>query len=349
STMSHTAGTVLVTGANGGLGIGFVAQLLQSPYATSHEAIYAVRDPEKAVALKTVLKTAPRDHKHLVLPLDLTSLHHIRAFAADVNNGVKAGSLLPIQALVLNAGVKDCTGDNFTKDGYEHTFAVNYLANFLLSLLLLESMDKQCGRIIYVGSTAAFITGGPNPSPFVSEQQKKAFITTTEKMAKGIEEIPDPKGDLNNAGERRYALSKLLMAMWMYEFQRRLDADSKLSNIAVLGLDPGWVGGTDITRNSPLTVKFFFENILNLVGYIMSFFSSNPLIRTASKAGADLLRVCFDKKAFGEFPKARYINGSELYHTPEEAGDEKQQKSLWEESLKLVGIKGDDTILDNWK
>ena len=76
-------------------------------------------------------------------------------------------------------------------------------------------MDKQCGRIVYVGSTAAFINGGPNPDPFISEQQKKAFITTTEKMAKGIEEFPDPKGDVNNAGERRCALSKLLLMQWM--------------------------------------------------------------------------------------------------------------------------------------
>jgi len=73
------------------------------------------------------------------------------------------------------------------------------------------------------------------------------------------------------------------------------------------------------------------------------------LIRTPSKTGADFQRVCFDRKAFGEYPKARYINGSELYHTPEEAGDEKQQKVLWEGSLKLAGIEGDDTVLDNWR
>ncbi|TVY51962.1 Protochlorophyllide reductase A-like protein [Lachnellula cervina] len=347
--MSDSSGTVLVTGPNGGIGLGFVSQLLQSPFATTHETIYAVRNPEKAIALQTILKTAPKDHKHLVLPLDLTSLDNIRRFAADVNKRVAAGSLRPIQALVLNAGVKDCMGDNFTKDGYEHTFAVNYLANFLLSLLLLESMDKQCGRIVYVGSTAAFITGGPNPEIFVSEQQRKTFITTTENMAKGIEEFPDPKGDLYGIGDRRYALSKLLLAMWMYEFQRRLDADPKLSNIAVLGLDPGWVGGTELARNCPPVARWFFLNILNLLGYITAFFSSNPLIRTTSKTGADFLRVCFDKKAFGEFPKARYINGSELYYTPEEARDEEQQKLLWEGSLKLVGLKGDDTILDNWK
>ena len=78
--------------------------------------------------------------------------------------------------------------------------------------------------------------------------------------------------------------------------------------------------------------KLFFP-VMKLLGYIISFFSSNPLIRTASKTGADMLRLCFDKEAFGEFPKARYVNGSELYHTPKEAENEKQQKQLWEGSL----------------
>jgi NAD(P)-dependent dehydrogenase (short-subunit alcohol dehydrogenase family) len=211
--MSITPGTILATGTNGGIGIGFVAQLLKSPYAVTHETVYAVRDPEKAVALKAVLKTAPKDHKHLILPVDLASLDSIRAFAADINTRVKAGSLPPIQALVLNAGVKDCSKEHFTGDGYERTFAVNYLANFLLTLLLLESMDKQRGRIVYTGSVAAFITGGPNPSPFTSEQQQKAFITTTEKTAKGIEVFPD--GNMDKTGGRRYALSKLLLIQWM--------------------------------------------------------------------------------------------------------------------------------------
>lgn len=39
-----------------------------------------------------------------------------------------------------------------TADGYEITWHVNYLANQLLSLMLLQSMDKEKGRILILGS-----------------------------------------------------------------------------------------------------------------------------------------------------------------------------------------------------
>ena len=101
-------------------------------------------------------------------------------------------------------------------------------------------------------------------------------------------------------------------------------------------------------RNSPLMVKITWP-IIELVGYIMTLFMSNPLLRTPAKTGADFLRVCFDRKAFGEFPKARYVDGSELYRTPKVADDEKQQKRLWEDSLKLANVKGGETVLENWE
>lgn len=39
-----------------------------------------------------------------------------------------------------------------SEDGYEMSFQVNYLSNFILILLLLQSMDKTNGRILIVGS-----------------------------------------------------------------------------------------------------------------------------------------------------------------------------------------------------
>lgn len=37
-------------------------------------------------------------------------------------------------------------------DGFEMTWQVNFLANLVLSLLLLQSMDKDEGRILIIGS-----------------------------------------------------------------------------------------------------------------------------------------------------------------------------------------------------
>lgn len=48
-------------------------------------------------------------------------------------------------------------------------------ANFVLTLLLLQSMDKAKERIVYLGSTAAFIDWGPNSRSF-DKDLKKDFI-----------------------------------------------------------------------------------------------------------------------------------------------------------------------------
>ncbi|MAD83246.1 MAG: hypothetical protein CL912_09785 [Deltaproteobacteria bacterium] len=211
--MNSPAGSILITGPNGGIGIGFVSQFLKSPYALTHSAIYAVRDPAKATDLKAALTKAPEGHKYVLLPIDLTSQSSIRSFATDVNTRVSSGSVLPISALILNAGVQDTAREYFTDDGFERTFFVNYLANFLLTLLLLQSMDKQHGRVIYTSSTATDIWWSVNNAYFSNEEQKKSIVTDCEKIAKGIEEYPD--GNAVKTGQRRYALSKILMEAWM--------------------------------------------------------------------------------------------------------------------------------------
>lgn len=40
----------------------------------------------------------------------------------------------------------------WTDDEFDTTFAANYLGHWLLTLLLLKSMDKEEGRIIVIGS-----------------------------------------------------------------------------------------------------------------------------------------------------------------------------------------------------
>ncbi|KAL2060362.1 hypothetical protein VTL71DRAFT_9757 [Oculimacula yallundae] len=345
--MSSSKGSILLTGPNGGIGIGFIVNFLKSPYALTHSAIYAVRDPAKATALKRTLETAPKEHKYLILAVDLTSQTSIRSFATDVNSRISSGFLAPITALMLNAGVQDISREYYTDDGFERTFFVNYLANFLLTLLLLGSMDKECGRIIYTGSTAADTSWKINDGYYSKEEQKDAITKcSVDMMAKGQEKFPD--GNVEKTGQRRYALSKILLEVWMYELQRRLDADPSLKNISVLGHDPGWIGSTDIVRNGSTSLQFIFST-LRIIAKFTWLFSSNPMIRTAELNGRFLLTLCFDKEKFGEYPKAKYVDGGVLYKTVPEAENEKLQGELWEKSLEFVGLKGEETVLKEWK
>lgn len=166
--MSTTKGTIILTGPNGGIGGGIAKEIVGSSYGITHDTIYVVRDPAKAEHLKAILKDAPKDHQHDILPLDFESLDAVRTFATEINKRVASGGLPPIQAVILNAGLQDVSAKHFTKDGMERVFEVNYLCNFLLGLLLLGSMDKKNGRIVYVGSSGTKLNYGPNQGNFTS-------------------------------------------------------------------------------------------------------------------------------------------------------------------------------------
>lgn len=147
-------GSIVITGANGGLGSSTVDQILhQSQLAKDYYGIYTVRKVETADAVKKVLKrAASAQHGHELLALDLASLASTRQAAESINKRVASGELPPIRALILNAGYQELSSQTFTNDGFDMSFQANFLSHFLLTLLLLQSMDKENGRIVVVGS-----------------------------------------------------------------------------------------------------------------------------------------------------------------------------------------------------
>lgn len=212
--------SLLLTGANGGLGIGFVQNLLSSPYAHTYHALYTVRNPSTASALQTLLSvSAPKTHTYTILALDLNSLAAVRLVASQLHKKIATGQLGRIQALVLNAGWQEANANtlkpqSFTEDGYETNFGVNYLAPFLLVLLLLGGMGSE-GRVVMVGSFT-HDAGDPRAARdmklYLREEDKEMFREGgVEEWARGREWVDD--GYL--AGMRRYGGSKLGGVMFM--------------------------------------------------------------------------------------------------------------------------------------
>jgi NAD(P)-dependent dehydrogenase (short-subunit alcohol dehydrogenase family) len=149
--MAASKGTILITGANGGLGIAIVKQLLSQPEFTVYHRLYAVRDTANASALHGAL-ASHTPHSHDILSVDLTDVDSIRQVAKTVGTRVSSGDIPPIRALILNAGYQNMSGQTWGEYGLDPTFTVNYLGHWLLTMLLLGSMDKESGRIIVVGS-----------------------------------------------------------------------------------------------------------------------------------------------------------------------------------------------------
>lgn len=217
------SGTILVTGANGGLGRGFITALTRSPYAAEYHGVYTDRDDAAAKELDSFLggrakaKGAGTGHSWEASALDLGSLASIRAFAASVNARVAGGSLPPVRALVLVAGYLDVSPDakkprRFTADGHEAVWGINYLANFLLVLLLLRSMDKERGRVVMISSWSHNPYDKRNRiSSHLGAEEHNTHYRDTETLAKGVEY----EDDGNKAGLRRYGASKACLVMFM--------------------------------------------------------------------------------------------------------------------------------------
>jgi NAD(P)-dependent dehydrogenase (short-subunit alcohol dehydrogenase family) len=142
-----------VTGANGGLASAIVKKIVNSAELASYHGLYTTRSSTSG--LSAALAAAKGKHAHDVLTLDLASLSGVRRTAAAINARVASGEIPPIRALVLSAGFQDFGKQQWsdeTEGGLDMTFAANYLGHWLLALLLLESMDKEKGRIVIIGS-----------------------------------------------------------------------------------------------------------------------------------------------------------------------------------------------------
>lgn len=150
-------GSILVTGANGGLGSAIVSQIVSSPELAAHHGIYTARNAASAPALDAAFKgsrtasSAPA-HSSEKVSFDLSRLRNVREVAADISSRVASGQIPPIRATILNAAVEEFATQTWTEDGLDLTFATNYLGHWLLTLMLLGSMDRERGRILWVTS-----------------------------------------------------------------------------------------------------------------------------------------------------------------------------------------------------
>ncbi|KAJ4218515.1 hypothetical protein NW759_008410 [Fusarium solani] len=147
-------GTVIITGANGSVALGFVDHLLSS-YPT-YTLLATVRDPSDANSAKisNIITSKPNAKAHTEA-LDLSSLADVRSFAEKTAERVKSGKLPRIKAIVCNAFTWSLSETKYTQDGLEASFQVGHLSHYLLILKLLGSMASD-GRIVLLGSNAHY-------------------------------------------------------------------------------------------------------------------------------------------------------------------------------------------------
>lgn len=178
--------TVIVTGANSGMGLAATVELAR----LGAHVIMACRSRERGEqALQEAQRQSGSDRLRL-MQLDLGSLASVRAFAAAFDEQHDT-----LDALINNAGVVAIKRQK-TADGFEAMMGVNHLGHFLLTNLLLEPLLRSPqGRIVTVSSGAHKIGNIHFDDPHLTKgysvwkgyaQSKLANILFTKELAERL-------------------------------------------------------------------------------------------------------------------------------------------------------------------
>jgi NAD(P)-dependent dehydrogenase (short-subunit alcohol dehydrogenase family) len=194
--------TVLLTGGTAGIGLATATELARR----GAELIVACRNAERGEATVRAVRTATGSATVEYVLADLARLADIRRLASDF-----LASKRPLHVLLNNAGVVNLKYQ-VTADGIEEVFAVNHLAPFLLTNLLLPRL-RECApaRIVTVASDA-------------------------HRFVRGIR-FDDLGFEKSYGWTKSYGQSKLANILFTYELARRLDGSGVTANC----LHPGAV------------------------------------------------------------------------------------------------------------
>ena len=213
----QTGRTVLITGANSGLGL-FSAQALAAKGARVLLACRSVERGEQA--LRTVRTSAHATPK--LIQLDLADLDSVHYAAAEVREAT--GDKLDV--LMNNAGLM-ATPKALTSDGFELQFGTNHLGHAALTWLLMPALrGGKDGRVVTLSSLAA---------------------------RGGRIDLADPNFEHHryNPGSA-YAQSKLANQVFALELDRRLRAAD--DTVASVAAHPGYTAtglGSAMSRSYP--------------------------------------------------------------------------------------------------
>ena len=212
------------------------------------------RDPDKGARAVAELKARSGNPAIEFLQADFSSLAEVRSLAAAIVERAPR-----VDVLVNNAG-SVFVKRGVSKDGYELTFAVNHLAPFLLTHLLLDALKKAApSRIVTTASGA-------------HRRAKLAF--------------DDLQTSRNYSAMRAYGTSKLANVLFTRALAKRLEGTA----VTATCLHPGLVR-TNFGKHHANDVSSLAKAVL---GFVMRF------ARTPEKGAETLIYLASSPQAEGE-------------------------------------------------
>jgi NAD(P)-dependent dehydrogenase (short-subunit alcohol dehydrogenase family) len=210
----------MVTGANSGIGKATALALAQM----GATVVMVCRDRARGEEARSEITTKSRNNAVDLLLADLSSQQSIRQLVENFQH-----HYTQLHVLINNAGAAFPGRRRETVDGLEMTFAVNYLAPFLLTNLLLDVLKASApARIVNVSSDA---------------------------QASGYIQMDDLQAEKLYRPMRTYPQSKLAVVLFTYEVARRLQGTGVTANCLHPGFVATHIGQRDVGPAVRLLVK----------------------------------------------------------------------------------------------
>jgi NAD(P)-dependent dehydrogenase (short-subunit alcohol dehydrogenase family) len=227
--------SVLITGANAGLGKESARQLALQPGIA--KVYLGCRSREKALAVKQELEESTGKNVFEIILIDVSDINSVRAAV----NCIKE----PVDALVMNAGGMGGKNSTVIGEGASQIFSVNLIGHVVLTEELLKA-KKLTQVALYAGSEAA------RGVPKMGMKRPQLENSSTEEFEKII------KGTWfgNNADPMKvYGYVKYVAALWMSSMSR------KYPQVRFVTVSPGSTSGTEVAKDAPLLMNIMFRHL----------------------------------------------------------------------------------------
>jgi NAD(P)-dependent dehydrogenase (short-subunit alcohol dehydrogenase family) len=196
--MSMIGKVVLITGATGGVGLAVSKKLV----SLGAKVVMIGRDPIRSVSAWQSVSEMSKGEAPLLLTSDFSSQENIATLSSSLHQHLDR-----IDVLINNAG-GIFSERRLTEDGIERTLAINHIAPFYLTNLLLD---------------------------LVYESREGRILTVASESHNGSLDFENLQGENNYNFFDAYNRSKLCNILFAYELSRRLKGSSVTSNC----LSPG--------------------------------------------------------------------------------------------------------------
>ncbi|GAA4543067.1 SDR family NAD(P)-dependent oxidoreductase [Pseudonocardia xishanensis] len=299
-------GTVLLTGPTRNLGRHTVLAMADRPAARRPDLLLVGRAGADLTAVADEARArGARVHE---IGCDLSRLADVRAAATTARDLLAAGTVRPLRALVANAGVMSSDTRRASADGYETTFAVNFLAHAQLIGDLRGSLTHPA-RVVLLGSNT-----------YHANVWRRLLHVPAAEWADPVE-LARPAavdGGMTASGIA-YSNAKLAILYYAHELQRRVG-----DGIAVSVFEPGWMPGTALGRGAPAAVQAISRALDRVPG-----------VSTPRRSGPLLAAVALDDE-WAHLRDGAFVVKSTMTEVQPIAHDRARERRLWEATAELL-------------